>query len=156
MYSENAILSNALSLPLNPITYPLQEYAITGINVKIVKIYFFIMFGRPGGTRTHDHQDSHEDQTSEGGEGASSIPNEDGSMSSEGEDEDWNDVDIVPTELHEVNNMFCYAALADKKAGTMYTDQTGALPAISLDGHQYFLWPTTTIVTISTRFQSRI
>ena len=58
--------------------------------------------------------------------------------SSEGEDEDWNDVDIVPTELHEVNNIFCFAALADKKAGTMYTDQTGALPAISLDGHQYF------------------
>ena len=94
--------------------------------------------GARRGNRTHDHQDSHEDQTTEGGEGASSIPNEDGSMSSEGEDEDWNDVDIVPTELHEVNNIFCFAALADKKSGTMYTDQTGALPAISLDGHQYF------------------
>ena len=36
------------------------------------------------------------------------------------------------------NNIVCYAALTDKESGTMFTDQTGTLPAISLDGHQYF------------------
>ena len=36
------------------------------------------------------------------------------------------------------NNIFCFAALADKQAGTMHTDTTGALPTISLDGHQYY------------------
>ena len=34
--------------------------------------------------------------------------------------------------------MFCYAALADKHTGTMYTDATGALPVLSLDGNQYY------------------
>eukprot|EP00804_Cyclotella_cryptica_P020493 CCRYP_019412-RA/>CCRYP_019412-RA protein AED:0.05 eAED:-0.04 QI:0/0/0/1/0/0.5/2/0/1372 len=35
-------------------------------------------------------------------------------------------------------NVFCYAALADKHTGTLYTDATGALPAVSLDGNQYY------------------
>ena len=34
--------------------------------------------------------------------------------------------------------MFCFAALADKLTGTMYTDQTGALPVRYLEGMQYF------------------
>ena len=37
-----------------------------------------------------------------------------------------------------MNNVFCFAALADKQKGTMYTDATGALPAVSLEGNQYF------------------
>ena len=43
-----------------------------------------------------------------------------------------------PDEKNEANNMFCFAALADKQTGTMYTDQTGALPVRSRDGMQYF------------------
>eukprot|EP00804_Cyclotella_cryptica_P009771 CCRYP_013223-RB/>CCRYP_013223-RB protein AED:0.40 eAED:0.40 QI:0/0/0/1/0/0/3/0/850 len=35
-------------------------------------------------------------------------------------------------------NVLCYAALADKHSGTMYTDATGALPAVSLEGNQYY------------------
>ena len=35
-------------------------------------------------------------------------------------------------------NMFCYAALADKQTGTLYTDATGALPVKSLEGNQYY------------------
>ena len=45
---------------------------------------------------------------------------------------------IVPDETHEVSNVFCYAALADKQKGTFYTDATGALPTVSLDGNQYY------------------
>ena len=37
------------------------------------------------------------------------------------------------------NNLFCYAALADTVRKTLYTDATGALPARSLDGYQYYL-----------------
>ena len=44
---------------------------------------------------------------------------------------------IIPND-GEANNIFCFAALADKQAGTMYTDATRALPTISLDGHQYY------------------
>ena len=33
---------------------------------------------------------------------------------------------------------FCFAALADKQTGTMYTDQTGALPVCSLNVMRYF------------------
>ena len=29
------------------------------------------------------------------------------------------------------NNIFCFAALADKEKGTVYTDATGALPVMS-------------------------
>eukprot|EP00804_Cyclotella_cryptica_P015897 CCRYP_006383-RA/>CCRYP_006383-RA protein AED:0.07 eAED:-0.04 QI:0/0/0/1/0/0/2/0/1375 len=49
-------------------------------------------------------------------------------------------VNVIPFETIDdsVCNVFCYAALADKQAGTMYTDATGALPAISLEGHQYY------------------
>ena len=36
------------------------------------------------------------------------------------------------------NNVFCYAALADKQTGTIYTDATGALPHVSLEGNQYY------------------
>ena len=36
------------------------------------------------------------------------------------------------------NNLFCYAALADTIKCTLYTDATGALPARSLDGNQYY------------------
>eukprot|EP00804_Cyclotella_cryptica_P029536 CCRYP_020583-RA/>CCRYP_020583-RA protein AED:0.35 eAED:0.26 QI:0/-1/0/1/-1/1/1/0/1386 len=35
-------------------------------------------------------------------------------------------------------NVLCYAALADKHNGTMYTDATGALPAVTLEGNQYY------------------
>eukprot|EP00804_Cyclotella_cryptica_P024160 CCRYP_015590-RA/>CCRYP_015590-RA protein AED:0.59 eAED:0.59 QI:0/-1/0/1/-1/1/1/0/231 len=35
-------------------------------------------------------------------------------------------------------NVFCYAALANKHQGTMYTDATGALPAVTLEGNQYY------------------
>ena len=37
------------------------------------------------------------------------------------------------------NNVFCFAALAEKEKGTVYTDATGALPVLSLDGHQYYV-----------------
>ena len=36
-------------------------------------------------------------------------------------------------------NVFCFAALAEKEKGTVYTDATGALPVLSLDGHQYYI-----------------
>ncbi|KAL7500917.1 hypothetical protein ACHAWT_008970 [Skeletonema menzelii] len=36
-------------------------------------------------------------------------------------------------------NVFCYAALADKIEGTIYTDITGALPHRSLEGNLYYL-----------------
>ena len=52
---------------------------------------------------------------------------------------------IIPVEDNEkdeehegINNMFCFAALADKKNGTFYTDATGAFPQRSIDGHQYY------------------
>jgi len=40
----------------------------------------------------------------------------------------------------QASNIFCFAALINKQAGTMYTHATGALPTISLDGHQYYLF----------------
>ena len=43
-----------------------------------------------------------------------------------------------PNESHEANNLFFFWALADTQTGTMYTDQTGALPVRLLDGMQYF------------------
>ena len=54
--------------------------------------------------------------------------------------------DYVQTEVvhailiasEKASNIFCYAALADKQTGTIYTDCTGALPAMSLDGNQYY------------------
>ena len=39
---------------------------------------------------------------------------------------------------HSTNDIFCYAALTDKKKGTLYTDAMGALPTRTLDGHQYY------------------
>ena len=38
------------------------------------------------------------------------------------------------------NNIFCFAALAEKDKGIVYTDSTGALPVLSLDGHQYYVF----------------
>lgn len=38
-----------------------------------------------------------------------------------------------------VNNIFCFAALSEKENGTVYTDATGALPVMSVDGHQYYV-----------------
>ena len=38
-----------------------------------------------------------------------------------------------------INNMFCFAALTDKEKNTIYTDATGALPFVSLDGKQYYI-----------------
>jgi len=37
-----------------------------------------------------------------------------------------------------MNNIFCFAALADKQKGILYTDATGALPVVSLEGNQYY------------------
>eukprot|EP00956_Cyclotella_meneghiniana_P014140 scaffold21040_cov41-Cyclotella_meneghiniana.AAC.5 len=47
---------------------------------------------------------------------------------------------VIPVEStsDSICNVFCYTALADKHAGTMYTDATGALPAVSLDRNQYY------------------
>lgn len=47
---------------------------------------------------------------------------------------------MVPNDepLDGMNNVFCYASLADKHKITLYTGATGALPVRSLDGHQYY------------------
>ena len=36
-------------------------------------------------------------------------------------------------------NVFCFAALAEKEKGTVYTDATGVLPVMPLGGHQYYI-----------------
>ena len=36
-----------------------------------------------------------------------------------------------------ISNVFCFAALADKNKGTLYTDAPVALPVGSIDGNQY-------------------
>ena len=46
--------------------------------------------------------------------------------------------DIIPNEEPQANNIFSYAALAEKQQGTLYIDATGVFPEISLDGKQYF------------------
>ena len=43
------------------------------------------------------------------------------------------------SEGEKVNNIFCFAALAEKESGTVYTDATGALPVMSVDGQQYYV-----------------
>ena len=49
------------------------------------------------------------------------------------------DIHVIPTESNDTAcNVFCYAALANKHRGTMYTDATGALPVVTLEGNQYF------------------
>ena len=57
------------------------------------------------------------------------------------QEEDENELHIK-TEIEEqhagCNNVFCFAALADKQNGTLYTDATGALPHVSLEGNQYY------------------
>jgi hypothetical protein len=49
-------------------------------------------------------------------------------------------VNVIPIEPIRDSScdVFCYAALADKHTGTMYTDANGALPAVSLEGNQYY------------------
>ena len=44
---------------------------------------------------------------------------------------------IIPNDEPQANNIFCYAALADKQQDTLYTDATGAFPEMSLDGKPY-------------------
>ena len=39
----------------------------------------------------------------------------------------------------EVNNIFCSVTLTGRKNGTLYTNATGVLPAMPLDGHHYYL-----------------
>eukprot|EP00804_Cyclotella_cryptica_P003417 CCRYP_018563-RA/>CCRYP_018563-RA protein AED:0.22 eAED:0.19 QI:0/0/0/1/0.33/0.25/4/0/1155 len=47
---------------------------------------------------------------------------------------------VIPPDITDTTcNVFCFAALADKHHGTMYTDATGALPAVTLEGNQYYL-----------------
>ena len=43
------------------------------------------------------------------------------------------------SEGEKINNIFCFAALAEKESGTVYTDATGALPVMSVDGQQYYV-----------------
>eukprot|EP00804_Cyclotella_cryptica_P009929 CCRYP_017362-RA/>CCRYP_017362-RA protein AED:0.45 eAED:0.27 QI:0/0/0/0.5/1/1/2/0/554 len=46
---------------------------------------------------------------------------------------------FIPPDITDTTcNVFCFAALADKHHGTMYTDATGALPAVTLEGNQYY------------------
>ena len=39
----------------------------------------------------------------------------------------------------QANQVFCFAAMADKNQRTIYHDLTGRLPVMSLEGNQYFL-----------------
>ena len=42
---------------------------------------------------------------------------------------------IIPDDsAAQTSNVFCYASLADKVAGTLYTDVTGTLPVRSING----------------------
>jgi len=46
---------------------------------------------------------------------------------------------VIPDDNEgQISNVFCYAALADKISGTLYTDATGALPVRSINGYQYY------------------
>ena len=44
----------------------------------------------------------------------------------------------IANDDNKISNVFCFAALADKNKGTLYTDATGALPVRSIDGNQYY------------------
>jgi hypothetical protein len=45
----------------------------------------------------------------------------------------------IPPDITDATcSVFCFAALADKHHGTMYTDATGTLPAVTLEGNQYY------------------
>jgi len=44
-----------------------------------------------------------------------------------------------PKHNETVNHVFCYAALADKHANTLYTDATSTFPYQSIDGNQDML-----------------
>ena len=37
-----------------------------------------------------------------------------------------------------ISNVFCFAAIADKNKGTLYTNPNGTLPDLSIDGIQYY------------------
>ena len=45
---------------------------------------------------------------------------------------------ILDNTSNQISNVFYYAALADKIAGTLYTDATEALPVRSINGYQYY------------------
>ena len=47
-------------------------------------------------------------------------------------------VHTIPISSEKASNICCYAVLADKQTGTIYTNCTGALAAMSLDGNQYY------------------
>ena len=73
--------------------------------------------------------------------GASRLGIEIADIDSENENENTHTMptpDIIPNDEPQTNNIFCYAELADKQEGTLYTDATGAFPEMSLDGKQYF------------------
>ena len=42
------------------------------------------------------------------------------------------------SETHKINIIFCYAALAEKQNGRLYTNATGVLPAMLIDGYQHY------------------
>ena len=45
---------------------------------------------------------------------------------------------LIPDDTTTKNNVFCYAALADKQMGTLYTHAMGALPAVTFERNQYY------------------
>ncbi|KAL7525922.1 hypothetical protein ACHAWF_002559, partial [Thalassiosira exigua] len=59
------------------------------------------------------------------------------------EDEGWNAsfVETIPPNANgaRASNIFCFATLAGKHTGTIYTDCTDHLPAVSLEENYYFL-----------------
>ena len=42
-------------------------------------------------------------------------------------------------EVEITNHVFCFASLADKEKGTVYTAATGALPVMFLEGKQCYV-----------------
>ena len=73
--------------------------------------------------------------------GASRLGTEISDSDSENENENTTTMptpDIIPNDEQQTNNVFCYATLANKQEGALYTDATGAFPEMSLDGKQYF------------------
>ena len=45
---------------------------------------------------------------------------------------------MIPPNNDSNSNVFCFAALANKQQGTLYTDAMGVVPAQLLDANQYF------------------
>ncbi|KAL7523858.1 hypothetical protein ACHAWF_000698, partial [Thalassiosira exigua] len=52
-----------------------------------------------------------------------------------------NFVETIPTITYNTSasNIFCFVVLANKHTGTIYTNCTGHLPAVSFEGNSYFL-----------------